>query len=65
MDKDVPLLTLTTDGEGHFSREEMGDSLIAGRTYLIRESKVPSGYCKDTTLNFPGYEGPENKGFVP
>ena len=65
VDKDVPLLTLTTDGEGHFSREEMGDSLIAGRTYLIRESKVPSGYYKDTTLNYPGYEGPENKGFVP
>ena len=66
VDKDVPLLTLTTDGEGHFSREEMGDSLIAGRTYLIRgEAKYLPDTAKIQRSITPDMRGRKIKGLFP
>lgn len=60
-----PLLSLTTNSGGHFNREDMGRLLMAGRTYLVKEVDLPDGFYHDSTLNYPGYDGLETRGFIP
>ncbi len=60
-----PLLRLTTNAEGHFNREDIGKLLMAGRTYLVKESDPPDGFYHDSSLNYPGYDSLENSGYIP
>lgn len=65
IDGSQPLLSLRTNSGGHFDREDMGKLLMAGRTYLVKEVDLPDGFYHDSTLNYPGYDGLETRGFIP